>query len=937
MILSQLLMYSVALGGLQSATFEQTPSASAAGGQPGVTAAGDPEAYDLGEIVVNGGPLRGSVIGDIKPEVVLDARDIRAYGASNITELLAALSPQTGSARGRGGGRPVVLLNGQRISGFSEIRSLPTEAIERVEILPEEVALSYGYRADQRVVNFVLRQRFRAVTTEGSVTLPTAGGRTVSQANSNILRIRGDERWTLDVQYQQASPLFESERDINRSPTGLPYDVVGNVGGLPVGGEIDPALSTLAGTPVTVAGVPGSARSAPPALTDFAATANTPNAGDDTAYRTLLARSDTGSINGAMTRTFGEVMTTMNAKVDAGSTRAYLGLPTAGFTLPTASPWSPFSNDVGLYRQIDTLGGRARDTDTLSAHLGGTANGMVAEWRWTVTGNFDQSRTVTETERGFDTSALQARLTAGDPAFNPFAPVAVTDLVRVANDRSEATTRTLNTEGVVNGTLRELSAGPLSATFKAGFESLSLDSRSERSGVVQAGDVSRRRGDVQSSFNLPIASRRNEVLTRIGDLSANLNLQYEELSDFGGLTTIGYGLHWSPVERLSFIVSQTDEEGAPTVQQLNDPVIFTPGVATYDYATGRTVDITRIDGGNSALTADSRRVLKLGVNWRPIEDTDLSISANYIRSNTRNQVSSFPALTPDIEAAFADRFTRDGSGELISIDARPVNFARADRQELRWGFNYSRPIRDTSPPPEITPEMRARFEALRARRQGRNGPDGDARSQADAPAGAPPSEGRPPEGQERSGERAGPGGPGAGRGGPGGRGGGRFGSREGRLQLALYHTWRFQDEILIRDGLPVLDLLDGVAVGTRGGQPVHELELRAGYSLNGIGARINADWKSATDVNGSLTSGDLHYSDQATVGLRFFVDLTARPELISRFFWLRGSRVSLDIDNIFDSRLEVRDSLGNTPVGYQAGYLDPTGRTIKLSFRKLLF
>ena len=135
----------------------------------------------------------------------------------------------------------------------------------------------------------------------------------------------------------------------------------------------------------------------------------------------------------------------------------------------------------------------------------------------------------------------------------------------------------------------------------------------------------------------------------------------------------------------------------------------------------------------------------------------------------------------------------------------------------------------------------------------------------------------------------------------------------------------------------VLDLLDGAAVGSRGGQPRHEVELQAGYSLNGLGARVNASWKAATDVNGTLSSGDLHYSDQATIGVKLFADLTARPELISRFFWLRGSRISLDIDNVFDSRLEVRDALGNTPVGYQPDLLDPIGRTIKLSFRKLLF
>ena len=895
MIFSSLLMYGVAAGALADTTAVQDQTAQPQS-PPAVTAPVDPEAYDLGEIVISGAQPRGSVLGDIEPELVLDARDIRAYGANNITDLLAALAPQTGSAQGRGGGRPVVLLNGKRISGFREIRSIPTEAIERVEILPEEVALTYGYRADQRVVNFVLRERFRALTTEAGVTAATAGDRTTGQINTNALRIRGDERWTLDAQYQHATPLFESDRDIDPN------------------------------------------------------TVNVPATGDDQAFRTLLARSDTGSINGAVTRAFGDVMATVNATVEASDSRSYLGLPTATFDIPAANPYSTSASDVSLYRYIDTLGARARDSDSLSGHLGGSANGELGDWRWTVTGNLDQTRSETVTQRGLDASAAQTRITAGDPGLDPYGPLPADDLVRLADDRSRSTSRTVGGEAVFNGTLYELPAGALNATFKTGFESISLDSRSERSGIVQESDVSRETGSLQTSLNLPIASRRNEVLAAFGDLSANLNLQYEDLSDFGGLTTIGYGLHWSPIEPVRFIVSYTDEDGAPTVQQLNDPAIFTPGVATYDYKTGQTVDVTRVTGGNSALTADNRRVLKVGANWKPFEETDLRLSADYVRSNTRDQVSAFPSLTPDIEAAFPDRFTRDPiSDQLTEVDARAVNFARADRQEIRWGFNYSRTIRDTSPPPQITPEMRARFVAerdrriaARAREEGRSPPvpTGD---QPPPPAAATGAEGAPPAGERGpggpgggGGRFGGPGGggPGGGGGGFGGRGGG---AREGRLQLAVYHTWRFQDEILIRDGLPVLDLLDGAAVGTRGGQPRHEVELQAGYSLNGLGARVNASWKAATDVNGTLSSGDLHYSDQATVGLKFFADLTARPELISRFFWLRGSRISLDIDNVFDSRLEVRDSLGNTPIGYQPDYLDPTGRTIKLSFRKLLF
>ena len=133
-------------------------------------------AADEGEeddIVVTGQRPRGSVVGDIPPEKTLNAGDVRATGATNINELLEALAPEIGSARGRGGGQPVLLLNGQRVSSFREMRDIPTEAIQRVEILPEEVALKYGYRADQRVVNIVLRQRFRS-------TVAQVGGRTAT-------------------------------------------------------------------------------------------------------------------------------------------------------------------------------------------------------------------------------------------------------------------------------------------------------------------------------------------------------------------------------------------------------------------------------------------------------------------------------------------------------------------------------------------------------------------------------------------------------------------------------------------------------------------------------------------------------------------------------------------------------------------------------------
>ena len=108
----------------------------------------------------------------------------------------------------------MLLLNGQRVSGFRELRDIPTEAIERVEILPEEVALKYGYRADQKVVNIVLRQRFRSTTAQLGGTLATDGGYLAGNSDLTEFRVEKNGRTTLNAHAEGNSILTENERNI---------------------------------------------------------------------------------------------------------------------------------------------------------------------------------------------------------------------------------------------------------------------------------------------------------------------------------------------------------------------------------------------------------------------------------------------------------------------------------------------------------------------------------------------------------------------------------------------------------------------------------------------------------------------------------------------------------------------------------------------------
>ncbi|WP_454715150.1 TonB-dependent receptor [Caulobacter segnis] len=910
MTLSTVLLYGLAAAALDPATAVSAPLAPAAVEQakPQVK----PDLRDDGPNEVEGLTIqadpRGKVEGMIEPEIELNEAEIQSFGAGSIGELLTMLTPQTTSTRGRdGGGGPVMLVNGRRISGFQEIQGIPPEAIEKFQVLPEEVALSYGYKADQRVVNIILKKNYNALMTQVAATVATDGGRIDPNAGANRVHINGDKRWNVDLQVSHDPYLLERDRDIVRSPNGQPFDLVGNVSGIG-GAQLDPALSALVGGPVTFAGAPGSAQAGRASLSDFAANANRYNTGDLTQDRSLLAKSDKATLKGSYSLDLNkQTQLTVTGNLEDSSSRSLLGLPGVTFNLPAGSPFSPFSQAVTGYRFIDAPDAMARDVDTLRTQVSTAANGRIKDWRWNITGDFDRTKTDTTTGRGLDITALQTAITARDPTVNPFGQISPGLYKTAAPDTAHSVSTSASAELVLNGNLFQVPAGALQTTLKIGANSKSLDSKTVRSGVTTTRDITRTTQSVQGSFSLPLTSTRQNVLAKAGDLSVNFNAGYDELSDLGGLTTLGGGVNWSPIKKISFIASFTDEEGAPSTNQINDPVVVTPNVSVFDFTTGQTVIISRTDGGNAALRNDNRQVQKLGVNYKPIEKVELTFNATYTRSETKNMIASFPAITPDLEAAFPDRFTRDAAGRLLAIDARPVNFASAEAENIRWGFNLFKAVGTPTP-------------------------------------GAPGGFGGPGGGR-------GPGGGGGmmrmGGGGPGGPGGGGMGGPpvgmmrpgQGMFQLSVYHTWRLTDEITVRKGLPVLDQLDGSALSARGGQARHELQIQGGYFKDGLGMRFNGVWKASTWVNGGATGGQtLYFSDLATVGVNFFANFSvpARKKAVDKFPILKGAQVSLNFENLLDTKQTVRDQNGATPQAYQKDYLDPLGRTVRINFRKLL-
>lgn len=767
-----------------------TAAVAATAGQPAeqaTTTSGDSDngydAIDGDEIVVTAPRLAGQLETDIAAETELDEAAIASYGVSNVADLLDALAPQTRSGRGRGSGRPIILINGRRIGGFGEVRNLPPEAIAKVEIFPEEVALQYGYSADERVVNMVLKPNFRQIAVEAEGGIPTQGGRFQSEVEGSFLAIGENGRVNVNAGWEQSSLLTEAERDVG---------------------------------PAT---------------------------------RSLLPQSDTYSIDATIQRSLDKVTdASINLRLDQTDSLSLLG------------PTVPGGDDP-------------LERDSRSRNLTTTAsvNGMLGDWRWSLSGNYADADQLTFTDR-----------------------------VTGARDRFDSSQQSFGGSANLSGTVTEGWAGPIRLSLTGSYSGLRFDSESERSGAITTTDLGRDTPGVFGSLTLPLLDPEYQI-GNIGRVSLTLSGQVQNPSDFAALKSWGANLNWGVTDNLSLIASFNNDEAAPGIQQLGAAPLVTPAVTYYDFATGQTVEITTTTGGNPFLLAEQRRDLKLGLNWSPPMLEGLNVSVNYNRNKSNDTANSFPLLTPEIEAAFPDRVTRDANGVLVALDQRPVNFDQVENSQIRWGLNFGKSFGQQTP-----------------RGPGLGGPGGGRPDGAGA--------GRP---------RGGGGGPRAGGGGrgPGGPGGAFGGPQGGRWQVSLYHTIKLTDKILIRPGVPELDLLNGSATGSGGGSNRHLFELDGGLFNKGLGARLSAKYDSGSTVTGG-TAGDLQFGDLATFNLRFFADLSQKPKLIEKLPFLKGSRLRLSIDNLFDAQRKITDANGVVPLNYQPGYIDPLGRYIELEWRK---
>jgi hypothetical protein len=690
---------------------------------------------------------RGLTVGGIVPLLQLSPSELESYGADTLSDLVDALKPLTRG--GRSDGAPVVLINGH-LAGVVEFANLPSDAVERVEVLPETVALQYGFSENQRVLNIVLREHYRAVPTRVSEGGATEGGDRTTVVDASLVHLDDDARVTMLGSFQNNAKLVESDRGIDQP---------------------------------------------------------------DSIDRTLQPDKSEGKFAATVTGTIAGVSSSLEVSFDRVSTKGLQGAEDVAGA-PTPLEQSADGNAARVALQL---------------------TGQVGRFVWGALGSYSRLNTDSSGAIGLD------------------------DVGNLALDRTNSALNSGNLQLSLSGRIARLPAGAVVANIKAGFGYQGFSSQDAYPGAPLARS-NLVRTDRSASFNasLPITSRASGVAARAGDLSATVNLFFDDVSDFGALLSPSVGLDWSPIKKVYFNAIFTEHKTPPTVQQVLAPATVTPNVEMFDFVTGQTVYVTSITGGAPTLRATDDRVTSFGVALGPfLEKT--TFSAHYEQHRTRDAIGTLPPLTEDVELAFPERFTRDSEGTLIEVDNRSVNLRRQYLNDLKWGFNAWVPF-----------------------------------------------------------------------------GSSVKGSAPNRIEFSIFDTWYLKDEILIRDGIPILNLLNGAPLSLTGGQPRHQVDWTALVYKDGLGAALNGTWKSATSVAGGdpPTTDPLRFSTLGTVNLRLFADLGRLPATQGEQ-WARGARVALQVLNVADRRQSVEDTAGVTPLAFAPGYLDPAGRTVWLTVRKV--
>lgn len=677
-----------------------------------VVTARPPPSTTVAELEVTGSHIRGTDPG-ASPLLVLDHEALDRSGRATVAEVLNLL-PQNFSGedtegsvntraatlgsnlnyatgvnlRGLGDKATLVLLNGRRLGGagvhsdFTDLTTIPTIAVDRVEILLDGASAIYGSDAVAGVVNVILKTnleggefRIRGGTsTDGGASEGQAGmalGHTWSGGGA-LIAYEGTLRGRLSAdarRYTASADLRPFGGSDFRLTNAFPGNVI----------AVDPATGVRGPYYGIPAGQTGAGLT-PDAFLPGAINRTSPQAGLD-----ILPDQRSQSLYAALHQDLTDQLQ-VSADLHYGhrTARARSASTTSTFTVTRANPFFVSPNGTNSNQiQYDFTGElpapiTGGTADSLSATAGGRLR-LFGDWAAHGYLGFAREKDVNFVT-GLVNSALLAEAlgnvpdnpaTAYSPAvdgyFNPYTgvaanPRAVTQAIGSGFSLSHVQSTLATGDLQADGTLFTLPGGPVKLAIGGNqrreiFLTQGTNFFSTPTPVPQLTLKGRR--SVTAAFaeaRLPLVGPDN-ALPLVQALEVSAAVRHERYSDFGQTTNPKFGILWRPLEGVALRATYGRSFRAPTLEDIELPQIFT----VLNFPVGATrVQSLALQGGNRNLKPETATSWTLGADMTPAFAPGLRLSVNWF------------------DVAFTDRIDRPVLQNLINalVDPRFAAFVR---------------------------------------------------------------------------------------------------------------------------------------------------------------------------------------------------------------------------------------------------------------------
>lgn len=642
------------------------------------------------------------------------------------------------SLRGLGQKTTLVLLNGRRTTGygfaqnlqesFVDFNSIPTSAIERVEILKDGASAIYGSDAIAGVINIILRRDYKGIEAGGSVGFFEGA----NDYRANLVAGFGDlgtDKFNVFgvFDYYKRDGLLLSDtkhgetRDYRGEDGGRNFQSL-TAGGTWTSGNNRAAIAECAqwgGFVTDYAGAVARGLIQPGTNLALNLPGNTWCGYDINTELSALPEQERFGFLGrgtydfsATTQAFAEFgwSRVENSQVftppffnTTGLTQTAAGLQPFSYNI-TFGPGvagNPFGANATFAGNQHWLGTRDQDTTSDTYRL--LAGLRYSGWGWDFESALGWSKNEIDQQnfRRMSKSATSAAYGVPanpGPGVFPPNPISTSSPINLhqpsttlaanqatlitVNRTAESELKFIDTKGTTE--IGKLPGGPIGLAVGAEFRKEELHDNPDpaaRNGDVLGQGITATDGDRD---NFAMYAELALPLTR--QLEAQLALRYDHYSDFGSATTPKVGLKYKATPELLFRANWGRGFRAPTLPEIS-PSVATFFVQVNDPVLGLSgVQVSGVFAGNPNLNPEKSRATTIGMVWEP--SASFNAALDWYQISWSNQVAS-PSFQDIVDAGDPNRVIRDPvTGVIVTVLSNYQNLFRTETSgidmDARW-------------------------------------------------------------------------------------------------------------------------------------------------------------------------------------------------------------------------------------------------------------